>query len=133
MTITTCTFTVPSTEPLDYRPAITTALPTGIMHMVKEYAGDVTGTSVTEFVACFDPASGVGTYVAMESFEGVLAGRQGAFNFWHAASTDGADREHAYGVIVPASGTGELAGITGTVDLAIDPDGTHHFTFDHSL
>ena len=36
-------------------------------------------------------------------------------------------------MIVPASGTGELAGITGTVDLAIDPDGTHHFTFDHSL
>ncbi|MEI2774836.1 MAG: DUF3224 domain-containing protein [Tetrasphaera sp.] len=35
--------------------------------------------------------------------------------------------------MVPGSGTGDLAGITGTVRLDIDPDGTHHFTFEHSL
>lgn len=134
MATTTCTFTVPSTEPLDYRPQIATALPLGILHLVKEYAGDVTGRSITEFVACFDQDTGRGTYVAMESFEGTLAGRAGSFNFWHAATTDGGtERRHEHGVIVPHSGTGDLAGVTGAVALTIDPDGTHHFTFDYDL
>ncbi|WP_324615422.1 DUF3224 domain-containing protein [Streptomyces sp. NRRL S-920] len=36
-------------------------------------------------------------------------------------------------VIVPGSGTGELAGITGTGGIAIDPDGTHRIWFDYDL
>lgn len=129
----TSTFTTSDFEITDYVPAITTGLPTGHLRMNKTYVGQVAGRSVTAFTSAFDQSSGVGTYVAMESFEGTVDGRHGAFNFVHAASTSGSDRSDEYGLIVPGSGTGELDGIRGTVRLRIDADGTHHMDFDHNL
>ena len=55
--------------------------------MEKQFEGAVAGRSATLFTAAFDQATGVGTYVAMESFEGTVDGREGAFNFVHSAST----------------------------------------------
>jgi hypothetical protein len=131
--ISTSTFTTSDFDVTDYVPAITTALPSGHLRMAKTYAGDVTGRSITQFTSAFDAERGVGTYVALESFEGTVDGRRGAFNFVHAASTSGADRFNEFGVIVPESGTDELVGITGTVRLRIDEDGTHRMDFDHNL
>lgn len=127
------TFTTSDFEVTDYAPAITTALATGHLRMVKSYAGDLAGRSITQFTSAYDQATGVGTYVAMESFEGTVDGRHGTFNFVHAASTSGTDRADEYGLIVPGSATGELAGMTGTVGLAVDADGTHRIELDHSL
>jgi hypothetical protein len=101
--------------------------------MEKEIAGDVVGRSATLFTAAFDPATGVGTYVAMESFEGLLQGRQGTFNFVHSATTSGQDRSNEFFLIVPSSGTAELVGVTGTGGLSIDADGTHRMWFDYEL
>ena len=112
---------------------ITTALPVGIATMRKRYTGDVSGRSATLFTAAFDQASGVGTYVAMESFEGSLNGAGGSFNFVHSATTTGADRGDEYFLIVPSSGTGELAGISGTGGLTIDAEGTHRVWFEYGL
>jgi hypothetical protein len=131
--LSTSTFTTSDFDVTDYTPDITTALPTGHLRLRKAYTGDVEGRSVTQFTSAFDQETGIGTYVAMESFEGTVAGRRGAFNFVHAASTSGADRAHDYGLIVPGSGTGELEGIEGTARLYIDPDGSHHLDFDHNL
>jgi hypothetical protein len=131
--LSTSTFTTSDFDVTDYVPDVTTALPTGHLRMRKAYAGDVEGRSVTQFTSAFDQTSGVGTYVALESFEGTVAGRHGAFNFVHAASTSGADRSNEYGLIVPGSGTDELTGIAGTVRLHIDDDGTHRMDFDHNL
>ncbi|WP_020141970.1 DUF3224 domain-containing protein [Terracoccus sp. 273MFTsu3.1] len=131
--LSTSTFTTSDFDVTDYVPDVTTALPTGHLRMRKTYAGDVEGRSVTQFTSAFDQSSGVGTYVAMESFEGTVAGRRGAFNFVHAASTSGTDRAHEYGLIVPGSGTGELVGIEGSVRLTVDADGTHRMDFDHNL
>lgn len=114
-------------------PAITTALPVGVATMAKEYTGEVTGRSATLFTSAFDQAAGVGTYVAMESFDGALHDREGAFNFAHTATTLGETREAEFFVIVPSSGTGALAGITGTGGLSIDEDGTHRIWFDYEL
>ncbi|HET8987575.1 MAG TPA: DUF3224 domain-containing protein [Humibacillus sp.] len=131
--ISTSTFTTSDFDVTDYVPAITTGLPTGHLRMAKTYAGDVVGRSITQFTSAFDQERGVGSYVALESFEGTVNGRRGAFSFMHAASTGGSDRFNEYGVIVPDSGTDDLAGITGTVRLRIDADGTHHMDFDHDL
>jgi uncharacterized protein DUF3224 len=114
-------------------PAIETALPVGVATMAKEYAGEVAGRSATVFTSAFDQAAGVGTYVAMESFAGALHDREGAFNFAHTATTLGETRESEFFVIVPSSGTGALAGITGTGGLAIDADGTHRIWLDYEL
>jgi hypothetical protein len=129
------TFTVKSFVPTSVRPepAIETALPVGVAQLEKAFEGGISGRSATLFTAAFDQASGVGTYVAMESFEGSLAGRSGAFNFVHCASTSGGDRGGEFFAIVAASGTGELAGITGGGGLAVDEDGTHRMWFEYEL
>ena len=114
-------------------PAVETGLPVGVSTMQKQYEGGVSGRSATLFTAAFDQSSGVGTYVAMESFEGTVDGRSGAFNFAHSATTGGTDRSEEFFTIVPSSGTGELAGIRGSGGMAIDPDGTHRIWFEYEL
>jgi hypothetical protein len=70
----------------------------------------------------------------MESFEGTVDGRAGAFNFAHSATTTGGPQRLAeLFVIVPASGAGELAGITGTGALEVDADGVHRLHLDYDL
>ena len=114
-------------------PAVATGLPVGVSTMEKRYEGAVEGRSATLFTAAFDQSSGVGTYVAMESFEGAVDGRTGAFNFAHSATTGGTDRGEEFFTIVPTSGTGELAGIRGSGGMAIDADGTHRIWFEYEL
>ncbi|MFG3166364.1 DUF3224 domain-containing protein [Streptomyces sp. NPDC048200] len=129
------TFTVKAFVPTELQPnpPVSTALPVGVATMEKHFEGEVAGRSATLFTAAFDQATGVGTYVAMESFEGSLLGRSGTFNFVHSATTTGSDRTAEFFTIVPASGTGELAGIRGTGGMAVDADGTHRIWFDPEL
>jgi Protein of unknown function (DUF3224) len=129
------TFSVKAFNPtsLAPEPAIETALPVGVVLMEKHFDGGIAGRSATVFTAAFNQATGVGTYVAMESFEGTVDGREGAFNFVHSASTGGSDRSAEYFAIVPSSGTGQLAGISGTGGLVIDPDGTHRIWLDYDV
>ncbi|MEV4612975.1 DUF3224 domain-containing protein [Kitasatospora sp. NPDC049258] len=129
------TFSVKSFVPTELvpAPAIGTNLPVGVATLEKSFEGEVVGRSATLFTAAFDQETGVGTYVAMESFEGSLNGREGAFNFAHSATTSGSDRTAEFFTIVPASGTGELAGIRGGGGLAVDADGTHRMWFDYEL
>lgn len=129
------TFTVVTFEPTPVvpKPPVTTAMPVGVSTMEKSYTGEVDGHSATLFTAAYDEATGTGTYVAMESFEGTLNGRRGTFNFVHSASTSGTDREGDFFVIVPSSGTADLTGIAGTGGLEVAEDGTHRIWFDYDL
>lgn len=129
------TFTSVGFEPVPSpaEPAVVTALPVGLATMQKHYDGEVQGRSATWFTSAFSQSTGVGTYVALESFEGSLGGACGAFNFAHSATTSGTDRTDEFFTIVPTSGTGELAGIRGSGGMAIDPDGTHRIWFDYEL
>ncbi|MFD6495165.1 DUF3224 domain-containing protein [Streptomyces sp. NPDC060188] len=131
----TGTFTVKAFVPTELRPTptVSTALPVGVATMEKLFEGEVSGRSATLFTAAFDQSTGVGTYVAMESFEGSLCGRTGSFNFVHSATTTGTDRTAEFFTIVPASGTAELAGIHGAGGMTVDADGTHRIWFDHEL
>ncbi|MBN0044757.1 DUF3224 domain-containing protein [Streptomyces actuosus] len=129
------TFTVEAFVPTEVapEPAVTTGLPVGVATMEKHFEGEIAGRSATVFTAAYDQATGVGTYVAMESFEGSLNGRAGAFNFVHSATTSGTDRTAEFFTVVPASGTGELAGISGAGGMAVDTDGTHRLWFEYRL
>ncbi len=114
-------------------PAVATAMPVGIARMEKQFEGEIVGRSATLFTSAFDQSSGAGTYVAMESFEGELNGRAGAFNFAHSATTSGEDRVAEFFVIVAGSGTGALTGITGGGGMTVDADGSHRLWFDYEL
>lgn len=129
------TFEVASFVPADVgaEPPVATALPVGVASMVKIFRGQAAGRSTVVFTSAFDQSAGTGTYVALESFEGSLDGRRGTFNFVHSASTGGSDRTNEFFLIVPASGTGDLTGITGSGGLSIDADGTHRIWFDYDV
>ncbi len=129
------TFTVSDFTPAELIPAapVATGTPAGAATMAKRFTGDLAGRSATLFTFAYNQDTGVGTYLAMESFDGSLHGRTGAFNFAHSASTTGTDRRDEFFVIVPSSGTGDLAGIAGTGGLAIDPDGTHRLWLEYEL
>jgi hypothetical protein len=129
------TFTVKAFVPTELvpTPAVPTGVPVGVATMEKYYEGDIVGRSATLFTAAFDQTTGVGTYVAMESFEGSLHDRTGAFNFAHSATTSGSDRTGEFFVIVPSSGTGELAGISGAGGMTVEADGTHRVWFDYEI
>jgi Protein of unknown function (DUF3224) len=129
------TFTVVRFTPTDVQPdpEVETALPVGVATMEKTYDGDIQGRSATIFTSAFDPARGIGTYVALESFEGSVGGLAGSFNYVHSATTSGSDQSHVFFLLVPNSGTGALAGMTGDGGLALDADGTHRFWLDYQL
>ncbi|MEY9931945.1 hypothetical protein ABH926_006594 [Catenulispora sp. GP43] len=129
------TFSVTSFAPAAVEPSldIVTGTPTGVATMEKAFEGGIAGRSATLFTSAYDQERGTGTYLALESFAGTFDGRGGTFNFVHSATTAGADRSDEYFLIVPGSGTGELAGITGTGSIEIDADGTHRIWFDYAI
>ncbi|MCS0639736.1 DUF3224 domain-containing protein [Streptomyces sp. LP05-1] len=119
--------------PVPPPPPVDTALPVGVSTMEKRYEGEVTGRSTTLLTGAYDPATQSGTYVAMESFEGTLNGRSGTFNFAHSKSSLGPRVSDEFFVLVPGSGTGELAGISGSGELVVEEDGTHRIRFAYEL
>ena len=128
------TFEVEAFTPVD--PLVDTGAETGctvaVVRMVKRYEGDVMGRSTTVFTYALDDTN-IGAYVAMEAFEGSLDGRTGTFNFSHSATTNGDDRSNESFGIVPASGTGELTGITGSGGISVEADGTHRLWFEYQI
>ncbi len=85
--------------------------------LAKTYPGpDLVATSTGHALTTNGP--GGASYVAQERIAGVLAGREGSFVLEHRASMgDGFPTVMAAGV-VPGSGTGALAGLTGTGHVA---------------
>lgn len=130
---TTGTFTVTEFSPQSFEPKIETGLPTGYALMRKEFSGAISGTAQTQFVFAHDQGRG-GTYVALESFAGAIDGHEGTCNIAHSATTiGGTERSAELLVIVPGSGTGALAGISGTGAIVIDADGTHHLNLSYDI
>ena len=97
----------------------------------KEFSGDMVGDSEAQMIAAFTGTPGSAGYVAIEHFTGSVGGRSGSFVLQHSGVMDRGDARLAV-TIVPDSGTGELAGISGT--LQIDNDqGKHSYVLDYEL
>ena len=97
----------------------------------KRFSGDLVGRSQGEMMSAGDPAKGEAGYVALEMVEATLAGRQGRFALQHSGTmTDGGQRLNIQ--IVPGSGSGGLAGISGQMAIRI-AGGVHHYTLSYAL
>jgi hypothetical protein len=103
----------------------------GRMTLAKVFEGDLVGTSRGETLSFRSGVEGSAGYVAMERVEGTLAGRTGTFVMQHDGRMDRGARELSI-VVVADSGTGELAGITGTFDIDVT-DGQHTYDFAYAL
>jgi hypothetical protein len=98
----------------------------------KSFSGDLDGVGVGVMLSCGDPQRGSAGYVALETVTGRLGEREGSFALQQFGTMhEGAQTLHYE--IVPGSGQGALAGITGIFHLLIDDDGTHRYELDYEL
>ena len=102
----------------------------GRVTLRKTFSGALTGTSVVAMTSASVGESPAG-YVAQELVTGTLDGRTGTFVLQHSGVVDGAD-SRATGVVLPGTGTGELSGLRGTVELTHDEAGAV-LTLDYDL
>jgi hypothetical protein len=105
----------------------------GVSRMLldKQYHGDLQGTSKGQMLAVGNPKSSA-VYVAVETFTGTLQGKTGSFSLYHTGiMTKGAPSLSIN--VVPDSGTGQLAGISGKMNIIIAPDGKHSYEFEYTL
>lgn len=91
----------------------------------KEYRGPLQGHAAGEMLSVGQPASGEATYIALESFIGTLDGREGGFTLSHHGQMH-AGKEALRVTVVPGSGSGELAGIVGEMEIRRD-GGRHEY------
>lgn len=103
----------------------------GRMSIDKQFHGELEALSQGEMLSAGSPVKGSAGYVAIERVSGSLNGRHGSFVLQHNATmTRGAPSLNI--IVVPDSGTGELAGLSGTMNIII-ADGKHSYDFEYQL
>lgn len=101
------------------------------MSIDKQFRGDLEATSVGQMMAGGNEVNGARVYVALETVTGALKGLKGSFILAH-RGTMSANGQALSVIIVPDSGTDQLKGIVGNLDIDIR-DGKHFYTMDYTL
>lgn len=94
--------------------------------IAKTFTGAVEGSSTVEMLTASNATSRA--YVAFERLAVSVDGRKGAFVLHHTADDTGLTLK-----ILTGSGSGELAGISGTASIEIDEEKNHTFTLTYEL
>jgi hypothetical protein len=90
----------------------------------KEFAGEMTGTSVANAVLYQTPVKS-GGYSAIERITGKIGDRDGTFVVQHSGIRDAEGNGPFYGDVVPGSGTGDFEGVTGTMKIGQGESGEY--------
>jgi hypothetical protein len=106
--------------------------PVGRMTIDKQFQGDLVGASKGQMLmASSESEKGSAGYVAIEKVTGTLNGRDGTFYLQHNATMNRGAGELNI-VVLPDSGTDQLTGLRGTMNIIIDA-GKHSYEFDYEL
>lgn len=100
----------------------------------KQFHGDLDATSKGEMLSAGNSATS-GGYVAIEKITGTLKGRSGSFVLQHNVTLD-QGKPHIHISVVPGSGSGELNGLRGEMDIIIEgkvESGKHSYVFAYTL
>ncbi|MFN0119793.1 MAG: DUF3224 domain-containing protein [Blastocatellia bacterium] len=125
MTIATGEFTVRLTPQDDG------VMDAGRMLLDKQFSGDLEAVSRGQMLSHRSATKGSAGYVAMEKVTGALHGHDGSFVLQHSSTmTRGVPQQSV--TVVPDSGTGDLAGLTGSMTIIIK-DGKHFYEFAYTL
>ena len=108
-----------------------TASGLGRMSIDKTFHGDLEGTSKGEMLSVMDRGTNSGVYVAVERVTGTISGRHGSFALHHTGIMNRGAPSLAVSV-VPDSGTDQLTGIAGTMNIIIEGK-KHSYEFDYTL
>lgn len=103
----------------------------GRMIIVKHFNGDLEAESQGQMLGFRTDVEGSAGYVAMERVTGTLNGRSGSFVLQHSGIMNRGEPQLSV-TVVPDSGTGELAGLKGTMTIKI-VDGKHFYEFEYTL
>jgi hypothetical protein len=101
------------------------------MTIKKQFTGDLEGTSAGQMLSAGTEVKGSAGYVAMEKVTGKLNGRSGSFILQHTATMDRGTPLLSI-TVVPDSGTAELMGISGTMQIIIT-NGQHSYDFEYQI
>jgi hypothetical protein len=115
-------------QPADENPA---GVAIGRMALDKTFHGDLEATSRGQMLATRSDVEGSAGYVAMEKVVGAMHGRKGSFVFQHSGLMNRGAASLTL-VIVPDSGTDQLAGISGTAKIIVDGK-AHSYELEYSL
>ena len=102
------------------------------MTIDKQFHGDLEATSKGQMLSAATDVKGSAGYVAIEKVTGTLKGRSGTFILQHNATMDRGKPQLSI-IVVPDSGTGQLAGITGKMNIVIAEGGKHSYEFEYTL
>lgn len=119
--------TMTPTEPPEHQGCTAT----GRMLLDKQYAGDLTASGKGQMLTAMTDTKGSAAYVAIEQVSGALNGLQGGFVLQHAGTMRGGQDQLSI-TIVPDSGSGQLAGITGRMVIRIE-ERKHFYDLDYVL
>lgn len=103
----------------------------GRMTIDKQFHGDLAGSSLGEMLSVRTEVAGSAGYVALERVTAALHGRQGSFVLQHSGTMNRGAPTLVL-TVVPDSGTGELAGLTGSMQIIIE-QGKHSYVMDYQL
>ena len=103
----------------------------GRMTIDKQIHGDLEATSKGQMLTAGTPVKGSVGYVAIERVSGTLHGRTGTFILQHTGTMARGALQLSI-TVVPDSGTGQLTGLTGKMDIQIT-DGKHSYDFAYAL
>lgn len=103
----------------------------GRLSIDKQYHGDLEGVGKGEMLTAGTAVKGSAGYVAIERVSGALQGRKGTFALQHSGTMTRGELQLTI-TVVPDSGTGELAGLAGTMMIKI-ADGKHSYEMDYTL
>lgn len=98
----------------------------------KQYYGELVAHATGEMLSGGDPKSGSAGYVAIERVTGTLNGRKGSFLLQHSATMHQGSMELSVKVI-PGTGTEELSGLSGSMEIQIGPKGEHSYVFQYEI
>jgi hypothetical protein len=103
----------------------------GRMTFDKQFHGDLEATSKGQMLAVTTSEKSSAGYVALEKVTGKLKGRSGSFALEHTGIMNRGVPELNV-VVVPDSGTDQLKGLTGKMEIVIT-NGKHFYTFEYKL
>lgn len=97
----------------------------------KQYHGDLEATAKGTMLTAGTDVKGSAGYVAIERVTGTVKGRKGSFVLQHSGTLTRGEPQQSI-TVVPDSGTGQLAGLTGKMTIIIAA-GKHSYEFDYTL
>jgi len=103
----------------------------GRMSIDKEFHGELDATSKGEMLSAMTSVEGSAGYVAIEQVIGSLSGKKGSFVLQHFGTMD-KGKDSLILEVVPDSGSDELSGLVGKMEIKIE-EGQHFYVFEYNF